>query len=420
MKFSAVFALTPVAALLAAPVCCTLANDDPAPSCQRSAAMPMPSASGGETIVAIAAGNPDFSTLVAAIKAAGLADALSADGPFTVFAPTNAAFAKLPAGTVDELLKPENKSKLARILTYHVVPAKVLAADAVKLTSAPTLSGQRLDLVLKGDKLTIDGATVTKTDIVGSNGVIHVVDSVLLPSEDNLAATAIKAGSFKTLVAAAKAAGLVDALAGDQPLTIIAPTDEAFAKLPKETLAALLKPENKDALAGILKLHIISGRVFSDQALKAGTAATLNGESVKFAIIDGKAKVNGANIVKTDVDATNGVIHVIDTVLLPTKMPKLSRAGAKMPPVGSALELATLAIDKGAPLYNDGQPAACAAIYEVACRAILNQENLPKSIRTNLTDAITAATAESHDGKKAWALRHGLNAVLDQMPMASR
>ena len=88
----------------------------------------------------------------------------------------------------------------------------------------------------------IDGATVTKTDIVGSNGVIHVIDSVLLPSEDNLAATAIKAGSFKTLVAAAKAAGLVDALAGDQPLTILAPTDEAFAKLPKETLAALLKP----------------------------------------------------------------------------------------------------------------------------------------------------------------------------------
>ena len=420
MKFSAFFALTPVAALLAAPVCCALANDDPAPSCQKSAAMPMPSASGGETIVAIAAGNPDFSTLVAAIKAAGLADALSADGPFTVFAPTNAAFAKLPAGTVDELLKPENKSKLARILTYHVVPAKVLAADAVKLTTAPTLSGQRLDLVLKSDKLMIDGATVTKTDIVGSNGVIHVIDSVLLPSEDNLAATAIKAGSFKTLVAAAKAAGLVDALAGDQPLTILAPTDEAFAKLPKETLAALLKPENKDALAGILKLHIISGRVFSDQALKAGTAATLNGESVKFAIIDGKAKVNGANIVKTDIDASNGVIHVIDTVLLPSKMPKLSRGGAKTPPVGSALELATLAIDKGAPLYNDGQHAACAAIYEVACRAILTQENLPKSIRTNLTVAIATAAAESHDGKKAWARRHGLNAVLDQMPMAAR
>lgn len=420
MKFPAFLALTPVVAMLAAPVSCTMARDDAAPSCSKPASMPMSGVTGGETIVAIAAGNPDFSTLVTAIKAAGLADALSADGPFTVFAPTNAAFAKLPAGTVEDLLKPENKSKLARILTYHVVPAKVLAGEAVKLTTAPTLSGQRLDLVYKSEKLTVDGAAVTKTDIVGSNGVIHVIDSVMLPSGDDLAAAASKAGSFGTLLAAAKAAGLVDALKGDQPLTVLAPTDEAFAKLPKDTLAALLKPENKDALAGILKLHIIAGRVFSDQALKAGTGATLNGESVKFAVVDGAAKVNNAKIVKTDIDAANGVIHVIDTVLLPSKMPKLSRGGAKMPPAGSAVELATMAIDKGAPLYNDGQPAACAAIYEVACRAILNQENLPKSIRAELNDAMTTAAAESHDGKKAWALRHGLNAVLDQMPMASR
>ncbi len=417
MKFPALFALTPIAVLLSAPVACTMAKDDAAPSCQKPAAMPM---AGGETIVAIAAGNPDFSTLVAAIKAAGLADALSADGPFTVFAPTNAAFAKLPAGTVEDLLKPENKSKLARILTYHVVPAKVLAAEAVKLTTAPTLSGQRLDLLLKGDKLIVDGATVTKTDIVGSNGVIHVIDSVMLPSGDDLATTASKAGSFGTLLAAAKAAGLVDALKGDQALTVLAPTDEAFAKLPKDTLAALLKPENKDALAAILKLHIISGRVFSDQALKAGTAATLSGESVKFAVVDGAAKVNNAKIVKTDIDASNGVIHVIDTVLLPAKMPKLSRAGAKMPRAGSAVEIATIAIDKGAPMFNDGQPAACAAIYEVACRGILTSDSISPAVRTRLTSAMTTAAAESHDADKAWALRHGLNAVLQEMPIASR
>jgi transforming growth factor-beta-induced protein len=417
MKFPALLALAPVGALLAAPVSCTMAMDDAAPSCQKSASMPM---AGGQTVVAIAAGNPDFSTLVAAIKAAGLADALSADGPFTVFAPTNAAFAKLSSGTLEDLLKPENKSKLARILTYHVVPAKVLAAEAVKLTTAPTLSGQRLDLVVKGGTLTVDGAAVTKADIVGSNGVIHVIDTVLLPSGDDLATTASKAGSFGTLLAAAKAAGLVEALKGDQSLTVLAPTDEAFAKLPKDTLAALLKPENKDALAGILKLHIIAGRVFSDQALKAGTAATLSGESVKFAVEGGAAKVNNARIVKTDIDASNGVIHVIDTVLLPASMPKLSRAGATMPRAGSAFEIATLAIDKGAPMFNDGQPAACAAIYEVACRGILAMDAVSAPTRDRLHAAMTAAAAESHDGRKAWALRHGLDAVLQEMPLASR
>ncbi len=408
--FRTLHALIPAGLLACSFAPSALALTEPAPACSRA----------GDTIAAVASSNPDFSTLVAALKAAGLVDALSGDGPFTVFAPNNDAFAKLPKGTVEELLKPENKAKLTRILTYHVVPAKVLAAEALKLTSAPTLSGQRLDLLVKNSQLTIDGAKVIKTDIPASNGVIHVIDQVVMPSEDDLATTASKAGSFKTLLAAAKAAGLVDALKGDAPLTILAPTDEAFAKLPAATLASLLKPENKDALAGILKLHIISGRVFSDQALKMASGPTLSGESVKFAIVDGKAKVNNAGLIKTDIDASNGVIHVIDTVLLPANMPKLSRAGAKMPRAGSAIEIATLAIDKGAPMFNDGQPAACAAVYEVACSALIASDSITDAARKQLHVAMAAAAAESHDVKKAWALRHGLDAVLDQMPMASR
>jgi len=133
-----------------------------------------------ETVVAIAAGNPDFSTLVAAVKAAGLVETLNGTGPFTIFAPTNEAFAKLPAGTVEGLLKPENKAKLAAVLTYHVVAGKVLAAD-VKPGVVKTVQGG--DLVVKADygKVTVNGANVVKTDIVGKNGVIHVIDSVLLP-----------------------------------------------------------------------------------------------------------------------------------------------------------------------------------------------------------------------------------------------
>ena len=120
--------------------------------------------------------------LVAAVKAAGLAETLSGKGPFTVFAPTNEAFAKLPAGTVDSLLKPENKAKLASILTYHVVAAKVMAAD-VKTSKVKTVQGGELDVVVKDGAVTVDGAKVVKTDIVGSNGVIHVIDAVVLPKE---------------------------------------------------------------------------------------------------------------------------------------------------------------------------------------------------------------------------------------------
>lgn len=133
-----------------------------------------------QTVVAIAAGNADFSTLVAAVKAAGLAETLSGAGPFTVFAPTNAAFAKLPAGTVETLLKPENKARLAGILTYHVVAGKVMAAD-VTTGKVKTVQGGELAIVVKDGAVTVDGAKVVKTDIVGSNGVIHVLDAVVLP-----------------------------------------------------------------------------------------------------------------------------------------------------------------------------------------------------------------------------------------------
>ena len=128
---------------------------------------------------AVAAG--DFKTLAAALQAAGLVETLKGPGPFTVFAPTDAAFAKLPAGTLDSLLKPENKAKLAGILTYHVVPGKVKAADVVKLTSAKTVNGQAVTINVADGKVTVDGANVVKTDIGASNGVIHVIDAVLLP-----------------------------------------------------------------------------------------------------------------------------------------------------------------------------------------------------------------------------------------------
>jgi uncharacterized surface protein with fasciclin (FAS1) repeats len=134
------------------------------------------------SIVEIASGNADFSTLVAALKAAGLVDALSGDGPLTVFAPTNEAFAKLPAGTVEMLLKPENKEKLTSILTYHVVEGKVLAADVVKLSEAKTLEGDSIAISASDAGVKVDDANVVTTDIMASNGVIHVIDAVIMPN----------------------------------------------------------------------------------------------------------------------------------------------------------------------------------------------------------------------------------------------
>ena len=128
---------------------------------------------------AVAAGN--FNTLVTAVKAADLVATLKSEGPFTVFAPTDAAFAKLPAGTVESLLKPENKSKLASILTYHVVPGKVMAADVVKLSRASTVNGKPVSIKVQDGTVMVDSAKVIKTDIECSNGVIHVIDSVILP-----------------------------------------------------------------------------------------------------------------------------------------------------------------------------------------------------------------------------------------------
>lgn len=138
---------------------------------------------GEKDIVDTAASAGSFQTLVTAVKAADLVETLKGEGPFTVFAPTDRAFAKLPPGTLDDLLKPENKAKLQAILTYHVVPGKVTAADVVKLNSAMTVNGQSLTIRVDNGAVMVDQAKVVKTDVMATNGVIHVIDAVVLPKE---------------------------------------------------------------------------------------------------------------------------------------------------------------------------------------------------------------------------------------------
>ncbi len=265
---------------------------------------------------AVAAGQ--FKTLAVALKATGLDKALKGKGPFTVFAPTDEAFAKVPKKTMQMLLKPENKKKLVAILKYHVVSGKVMAKKVVGLKNATTLKGSSVAVNFdkKSKTVKIDNAKVVKTDIACANGVIHVIDSVILPRPD-IVDTAVKAGSFKTLAAAAKAAGLLKALKGDGPFTVFAPSDAAFEKLPKGTVENLLKPENKDKLAAVLKYHVVAGNVLAADVVKLKKAKTLQGSEVRIKVADGKVMVDDAQVVKTDVLSGNGVIHVIDSVILP-------------------------------------------------------------------------------------------------------
>jgi transforming growth factor-beta-induced protein len=282
---------------------------------------------------AISAGN--FTTLVAAVEAAGLVEALTGEGPFTVFAPTDEAFAALPEGTIDALLA-DPSGDLTQILLYHVVPGMVMAADVTDGLEAETLQGGTVTFSL-ADGVTINGVNIVATDIVASNGVIHVIDAVILPpaeeeaaatpeateeaaeeaamDEMNIVETAISAGSFTTLVAAVEAAGLVDALSGEGPFTVFAPTDEAFAALPEGTVEALLADPTGD-LTQILLYHVVAGMVMAADVTDGLEAETLQGGTVTFSVADG-VTINGVNIVATDIVASNGVIHVIDAVILP-------------------------------------------------------------------------------------------------------
>ncbi len=266
-------------------------------------------------IVDTAVGAGSFKTLVTAVKAADLVDTLKGDGPFTVFAPSDEAFAKIPKDKLEALLK--DKKALAGVLTYHVVSGKVMAADVVKLTSAKTVQGKPVIIAVKDGKVMVNGAKVVTTDIACKNGVIHVIDTVLMPPADgkDIVDTAVGAGSFKTLVTAVKAADLVETLKGAGPFTVFAPTDEAFAKLPKGAVEGLLK--DKKALASVLTYHVVSGKVMAADVVKLHSAKTVQGEKIEIVVKDGKVTINGVNVVKTDIACSNGVIHVIDAVLMP-------------------------------------------------------------------------------------------------------
>ena len=350
---------------------------------------------------AVSAGN--FDSLVAAVKAAGLVETLKQPGPFTVFAPTDGAFKQLPAKTLKSLLKPSNKGKLSAVLTYHVVPGLVTAREAFGLQQLSTANGQRLDIGRQDGRLMIGGAKIVSTDINCTNGVIHVIDRVLLPEPERIPALAEQAGQFNTLLAAVSAAGLEKVLDGAGPFTVFAPTDEAFEALPKGAVETLLKPENKQKLVDVLKYHVVSGRVYTDQVAQAGQAATLLGSVVETSVTADGLRINDALVVKGDLETANGVIHVIDAVLMPQPMS----------PVQARRTLED-AIRRGVPVFNRGDHRQCSEIYTTACQAIVESgsDQVPQSVITALKTALGRAKQQHDARSRAWALRHGMDSTL--------
>jgi transforming growth factor-beta-induced protein len=260
-------------------------------------------------LVETAAEAGSFQTLLAAVAAAGLEETLAEGGPFTVFAPTDAAFESLPAGVLEAVLA--DRDLLTAVLLYHVVPGRIMSGDLMDGQIVTTAEGREFRVTLSGGPR-VNEVNVIATDVEASNGVIHVIDGVLIPVNDNVD-TAVGAG-FSTLVAAVQAADLESVLRSDGPLTIFAPTDEAFANLPAGALEALLA--DGDALASVLTYHVVSGRVFVSDLADGMEVMTVGGRAVTISLAGG-ARVNGASIVATDILTSNGVIHVIDAVLIP-------------------------------------------------------------------------------------------------------
>ena len=269
-----------------------------------------------QTVVDVIVASPEHNTLEAAVIAADLQGTLSGPGPFTVFAPTDAAFAALPAGTVDALLA--DIPLLTDILTYHAVAASALSTSLSNGQMITTIQGQKVTVTINNGNVFINNAIVTLADIPATNGVVHVIDAVLLPPAGTVVDIIVDSPNHTTLEAAVIAAGLDGTLSGTGPFTIFAPTDAAFAALPAGTVQALLG--DIPALTNILTYHAVSANAFSAGLNNGQMIPTLQGQNVTVTIDNGAVSINTANVTVADIVATNGVVHVIDAVLLPTSV----------------------------------------------------------------------------------------------------
>ncbi|KAG7356976.1 fasciclin domain containing protein [Nitzschia inconspicua] len=278
---------------------------------------------GAQTVVDVAVSLPEtFSTLVDLVTTAELADALATTEDITVFAPTNEAFGQLDSAIVNNLMTEEWKLHLQDTLLYHVVPSVVPASAIVEEITATTLNDENITASPSGEGVVInESSNVIQADVEADNGLIHVIDQVLLPSwvSNSIVDRATDASALSTLVELVVQAQLVDTLSGAGPFTVFAPSDDAFS----ETINALTSengvelPLDNDLVTTLLTYHVVEG-IYPASAIEDGLElVTVQGETITFGLSDGGATVNGEGIVITDILANNGIVHVIDGVLIP-------------------------------------------------------------------------------------------------------
>jgi uncharacterized surface protein with fasciclin (FAS1) repeats len=318
-----------------------------------------------DTAATAASNNPLLSTLVTAVVEADLVDTLNSDGPFTIFAPTNDAFAAIPEDVLSAVLA--DKDLLTSVLTYHVLPGDSLEADGLAGTTVATVEGG--EVTFGADGTAVNDSNVICSNVPVANGTVHIIDNVLLPqvaldaiaamnddgtmeddameedtmtdgelaptgaacsavptegegsfagmADDTAATAASNNPLLSTLVTAVVEADLVDTLNSDGPFTIFAPTNDAFGALPEEDLNAVLA--DKDLLTSVLTYHVIAGeKLSSTDLIAAGTATTVNGAELTFAADSDVLTINGATSLCVDVPTANATVHIIDTVLLPS------------------------------------------------------------------------------------------------------
>jgi uncharacterized surface protein with fasciclin (FAS1) repeats len=302
----------------------------------------------GSTVYEVIAGSADHNTLEAGITTAGLQGTLSGPGPFTVFAPTDDAFAALPDGVLDALLA-DPDGALTDVLLYHVIGDTVASSDLINGQFAATINGDSVVVTISGSDVFINNAMVSTADITTDNGIVHVIDAVLVPGSTVYEVIAGSA-DHNTLEAGITTAGLQGTLSGPGPFTVFAPTDAAFEALDEGVLEALLA-DPEGALTNVLLYHVVGAKAMSGDLSDGQMIATLNGDSVMVSIVDGSVYINDAMVTIADIEADNGVVHVIDMVLVPafTVFDVISAS-----PIHNTLEEAIIAAELDDDLSGEG------------------------------------------------------------------
>jgi len=363
----------------------------------------------------------NLTTLLALVKASGIE--FPTGTKLTIFAPTNEAFAKLPKEKVDFLTSSKGKATLQAILKHHVVGQSVGSTAVLDRRRLTALSGQSLDI--DPTALTVDGARLVATDVAFDGGLVHVIDTVMVPELRSIQTIVAEDARFTTLRAAIDAAGLGPQLGAENPgpWTLLAPSNKAFGAIPADALKKLLA--DRPALTAVLGAHVIPTAIRREEMLAQGSARTLLGDgSVQFALDSGAITVSGARIEVADIETANGIIHIIDRVLpAPDPQSKTVAGSSISQGARQVTAILDLAIERGVPRFNAGDQSSCAALYELAITSVvlLGADAVGEEAISELAAALKSGAEHEDSAERAWVYRRAMDRVLARMsePMKS-